>query len=72
MINRFNGKVIPVDLNKTDVETSKISCLYFDGANLWLGTDKGLNKILIANPLAEWSGKKSTPQKNIKETSIKK
>ena len=72
MIDRFNGKVTPIDLNKTDIESSKISCLFFDGTNLWLGTDKGLNKILIANPLAEWTGKKSTPPKNIKETSIKK
>ena len=57
IINRSDGKVTPVDLNKTNIETAKISCLYFDGTYLWVGTDKGLNRILIANPLAEWSGK---------------
>ena len=70
IINRSNGKVTPVDLNKINIETAKISCLYFDGTYLWLGTDKGLNRILIANPLAEWSGTKAV-KKKLKETSIK-
>ncbi len=70
MIDRFNGKVTPVDLNKTNIETAKISCLYFDGSDLWVGTDKGLNKISISNPLAKWTGKKSNLKKNVKETSV--
>ena len=72
IINRFDGKVTPVDLNKINIETAKISCLYFDGTYLWLGTDKGLNRILIANPLAEWSDTKTTGKKGLKETSIKR
>ena len=72
IINRADGKVTPVDLNKLNIETAKISCLYFDGTYLWLGTDKGLNRILIANPLAEWSGKKATGKNNLKDSSSKR
>ncbi|MFZ0452315.1 MAG: hypothetical protein WCE54_21515 [Ignavibacteriaceae bacterium] len=72
IINRFNGKVTPVDLNNIKIETAKISCIYFDGTYLWLGTDKGLNRILIANPLAEWSDTKTAGKKGLKETSIKR
>ena len=72
IINRSNGKVTPVDLNKINIETAKISCLYFDGTYMWLGTDKGLNRIVIANPLAEWSGTRKGGKKSIKETSIKR
>jgi ligand-binding sensor domain-containing protein len=67
IINRSNGKVTPVDLNKINIETAKISCLYFDGTYLWLGTDKGLNRILIANPLAEWSDTKTDDKKALKK-----
>jgi hypothetical protein len=71
LIDRFTGRVTPIDLNKTDIETSKISCLYFDGTNMWVGTNKGLNKILIANPLAIWAGVKPAVQKNMKKPSIR-
>jgi ligand-binding sensor domain-containing protein len=72
LIDRFTGKITPLDLNKTIMESSKIACLYFDGTNLWAGTDRGLYKILIANPLAEWTGVKPTKEKSIKQTSIRR
>jgi ligand-binding sensor domain-containing protein len=46
-----------VDLNNTNINSSTILCLHFDGSNMWLGTDNGLYKINIANELAEWPAK---------------
>lgn len=54
MINRLNNKVIPVDLNQIDISTSTIRKLHFDGDFLWLGTDNGLVRIKISNPLGKW------------------
>lgn len=57
MINRFNKKVIPVDLNQINISSSKIRKIHFDGNYLWLGTDNGLVRIKISNPLAKWGVK---------------
>lgn len=54
MINRLNKKVIPVDLNQIDISTSTIRKIHFDGNFLWLGTDNGLVRIKISNPLGKW------------------
>ncbi|MBI5662448.1 MULTISPECIES: hypothetical protein [Ignavibacterium] len=54
MINRLNNKVIPVDLSQIDISTSTIRKLHFDGDFLWLGTDNGLVRIKISNPLGKW------------------
>lgn len=54
MINRLNKKVIPVDLNQINIATSAIRKILFDGNFLWLGTEKGLVKITVSNPLAKW------------------
>jgi len=54
MINRLNKKVIPVDLNQIDISTSTIRKILFDGDYLWLGTDNGLVRIKVSNPLAKW------------------
>jgi ligand-binding sensor domain-containing protein len=67
LIDRFTREITPLDLNKTKMESSKISCLYFDGVNLWAGTDRGLYKILIANPLAEWTDIKPDKEKAVKQ-----
>ena len=32
----------------------KVSALYFDGTAMWVGTENGLYKINIDNPLAHW------------------
>jgi ligand-binding sensor domain-containing protein len=63
MIDRFTGKVTPVDLNLLRVNTSTITTLYFDGKDLWIGTDKGLYRLKIANPLALWTLKKPQTKK---------
>lgn len=65
MIDRFTGKVTPVDLNLLQVKTPTITTLYFDGKDLWIGTDKGLYRLKIANPLAVWSMKKPQTKKTI-------
>jgi ligand-binding sensor domain-containing protein len=55
LIDRITRKVTPVDLNEINVSSSKIVCNCFDGSNMWLGTDNGLSKIVIENPLAKWT-----------------
>lgn len=54
MINRLNKTVFPIDLNQINISTSTIRKIYFDGNYLWLGTDNGLVRINISNPLAKW------------------
>jgi frataxin-like iron-binding protein CyaY len=53
LINRFNENVTQIDLNKLNINSSKVLCMHFDGRNMWLGTDKGLVKVVLYNPLAE-------------------
>jgi len=60
LIDRLTGKVTPIDLNQTKINSSTILSLYFDGKNMWIGTDNGLYKVQIANPMAVWGGKKET------------
>ena len=63
LIDRTTLKVTPVNLNEININSSKIVCSYFDGSNMWIGTDKGLCKILIENPLAKWTLKKEEAPK---------
>ncbi len=58
LIDRETLKVNPVDLNEIKLNSSKITCLYFDGSNMWIGTDDGLSKVVIENPLARWTATK--------------
>jgi len=58
LIDRETMKVTNVDLNELQLNSSKITCLYFDGTNMWIGTDEGLTKVVIENPLAKWALKK--------------
>ena len=69
LIDRLTDKVTPINLNDINIESSKILCLYFDGTNMWIGTDDGLTKVQIENPLAKWPGKKIKPSK---QESLKK
>jgi ligand-binding sensor domain-containing protein len=61
IINRMNGKVHPVDLNQINISSSTILVLFFDGKNIWIGTDSGLVKVRIENILAKWILKKEVP-----------
>ncbi len=58
LIDRNNLSVTPINLNDINIESSKVLCLYFDGSSMWIGTDDGLCRVLISNPLARWTGKK--------------
>lgn len=79
LINRFDKAVEPIDLNKLDINSSKVMCMHFDGRDIWLGTNKGLVKVTLYNPLAEFSIEKpnkpkakTLPRKNIRKTKKKK
>lgn len=74
LIDRNTLKVTPVDLNEIDISSSKITCLYFDGSNMWIGTDNGLSKVVIENPLARWTLKKpeAPKQENVKKKKVRK
>lgn len=58
IINRITGQVDTIPKEDMPLEFEKILSMYFDGNNMWLGTDKGLLKIKITNSLASWDVKK--------------
>ncbi|MEW5844606.1 MAG: hypothetical protein AB1775_15225 [Bacteroidota bacterium] len=51
IINRLTNRVIPVNDERIP---RTIYAIYFDGINLWLGTDSGLVKVNFFNRLAQW------------------
>jgi len=53
LINRVTKQIIPV---RDDRIPRTIYTIYFDGVNLWLGTETGLIKVNFFNKLAQWSG----------------
>ncbi|MDR3668647.1 MAG: hypothetical protein P4L35_17540 [Ignavibacteriaceae bacterium] len=61
-IDRLNNKVHVVDLNDLNINTSLILSLYFDGEDLWIGSDKGIVSLKLYNSLATWGGKKIIKQ----------
>ena len=67
IIDRVTGKIVKIDLNQTEISSSLVQTFYFDGNEMWVGTDKGLYKFAINNPLAKWSGKKEAPKTNKKK-----
>jgi ligand-binding sensor domain-containing protein len=52
VINRVTNKVVPIRDEKIPQD---INTLFFDGTNLWLGTNSGLIKINFFNKLAQWA-----------------
>ncbi|MFO7445954.1 MAG: hypothetical protein R6W90_06275 [Ignavibacteriaceae bacterium] len=67
LIDRISGNVEQIDLNELDIKTSTVLSLYFDGSDMWLGTDEGLYKITIVNPLAQWTATKEATKKSGKK-----
>jgi ligand-binding sensor domain-containing protein len=63
MIDRITGKVTPIDLDQLQTKSSAITTLYFDGKDLWIGTNKGLWRLKISNPMAEWTLKKNNEKR---------
>lgn len=51
-IDRYTEKVSSPEMNSLNLYSKKILSMYFDGNSMWLGTDNGLYKIKIDNPLA--------------------
>jgi len=72
LIDRITKSVTPIDLDEININSSKIVCSYFDGSNMWIGTDKGVSKITIENPLAEWTLKKKDVPKPFNPKAKKK
>jgi ligand-binding sensor domain-containing protein len=59
-IDRVKGKVLKINLDEIGLTTSTILCLYFDGKNMWMGTDAGLWCVNISNPFGKWNTQKET------------
>lgn len=71
LIDRITGNVKKLDLEKAKIKTSTILSMLFDGVDIWIGTDDGLFRVRIDNPLAHWSGSKK-PLKEEKSTGRRK
>jgi ligand-binding sensor domain-containing protein len=71
LINRMTGEVEPINLEDEKIKTSTVLSMFFDGTDIWIGTDSGLFRIRIDNPLAHWSGRKKSV-KNEKSTTKKR
>lgn len=59
MFDRITGKPLRFDPEEIKLETNQVTQLFYDGGNLWIGTDKGLWKVKFANAFAEPDFKKS-------------
>jgi ligand-binding sensor domain-containing protein len=53
LINRITLNVMKVDLDQLKIHSSTFLKFYFDGNDMWIGSDNGLLKISIFNPLAK-------------------
>lgn len=63
LIDRITNKVVKANPDEIKLGSNTIYSLFFDGKNMWIGTDDGLWKVKIANPFAEWTGKKTSVKK---------
>lgn len=54
LINRLTNRITPVRDNRIP---DLINCLYFDGTNMWIGTESNLVKVELKNKLALWNKK---------------
>lgn len=62
LINRNTLEVSKVDLDEFQIASSAFRTFLFDGMNMWVGSDAGLLKISISNPLARWQYNNRTPK----------
>ncbi len=60
LINRITKNVTNITKDELKLKSDKIYSLYFDGINMWLGTEDGMMKIKITNELAEFKNEKQT------------
>lgn len=52
LINRLTLEVTKVDLDQLKINTSTFLKFYFDGNDMWVGSDNGLLRIKIYNPVS--------------------
>jgi len=52
LIDRLTTRVKMISKDSLELHSDKILCMYFDGEDMWLGTETGLLKIKITNELA--------------------
>lgn len=57
LINRLTYEITPVDLNAIKINSSTILSMLYENGYLWIGTDRGLVRLQIANQLAKWGNK---------------
>lgn len=55
LINRVSGDIRMIDPDVIGLTTNTINTMYFDGDWMWLGTDEGLWRLRVTNPLAVWN-----------------
>jgi ligand-binding sensor domain-containing protein len=75
LIDRVRNKAVTISLDELGIKSRKISCMEFDGDFLWFGTDNGLCRLRISNPLAKWTLEKKTEKqapKNNEKTKPKR
>ncbi|MFA3782575.1 hypothetical protein ABRY23_05855 [Melioribacteraceae bacterium 4301-Me] len=54
LINRLTNRVMPI---RDEQIPSMVNCLFFDGTNMWIGTESNLVKIELKNKFATWNYK---------------
>jgi ligand-binding sensor domain-containing protein len=55
LINRKTLRVTEVDLDQLNIRSSTFLTFHFDGENMWIGSNTGLLRIRIKNPLTRLS-----------------
>jgi len=63
LINRVTKKISVITKDELNLRSDKILSMYFDGRNMWLGTDSGLLRIRLVNELAFWNAEKKDSNK---------
>ncbi|MBA4406850.1 hypothetical protein C0389_06210 [bacterium] len=64
LIDRLTNEVIPV---RDERIPSTVYCIFFDGTNLWMGTESGLIKVNFINKLAQWMGIHGNAKSGVKK-----
>lgn len=65
LVDRNSEMAIQLEMNSINFNAMKVQTFYFDGTAMWIGTEDGLYKINIDNPLAHWGAGKLLKKNNI-------
>lgn len=63
LINRITKEISVITKDELNLRSDKILSMYFDGTNMWLGTDSGLLRVRLVNELAFWKAEKKSNNK---------